>query len=97
MVIIPGFNLHRTHQLTKPEFWSLKKWGKLGGEEKWGEMGNPRGATTTGPEATPPPPPPPELSVKTCVAGGGIGSLAGGGGGAVRNPLLSHAYLKGVS
>ena len=28
--------------------------------------------------------------------GGGIGSLAGGGGGA-RNPLLSHAYLKGVS
>ena len=27
--------------------------------------------------------------------GGGIGSL--GGGGAARNPLLSHAYLKGVS
>ena len=30
---------------------------------------------------------PPQLSVKTC----------GGGGGAARNPLLSHAYLKGVS
>ena len=29
--------------------------------------------------------------------GGGIGSLAGGGGVAARNPLLSHAYLKGVS
>ena len=29
--------------------------------------------------------------------GGGIGSLAGGGGGAARNPLVSHAYLKGVS
>ena len=31
--------------------------------------------------------------------GGRIGSLAGrgGGGGAARNPLLSHAYLKGVS
>ena len=28
--------------------------------------------------------------------GGGIGSLAGGGG-AARNPLLSHAYLMGVS
>ena len=27
---------------------------------------------------------------------GGIGSLAGGAG-AARNPLLSHAYLKGVS
>ena len=53
---------------------------------------------------------PPQLSVKTCGGGGGVGAggggdrqgvLAawpgGGGGAAARNPLLSHAYLKGVS
>ena len=52
-----------------------------------------------------------QLSVKTCMGGGGgvggrvgggggIGSSAGGGGpkggGAARDPLLPHAYLKGV-
>ena len=54
--------------------------------------------------------PTPQLSVKTCrggggrrEGGGGIGSSAGGGGGGVprgvgaaRDPLLPHAYLKGV-
>ena len=52
--------------------------------------------------------PTPHLSVKTCGGGGGgggswsgwgIGSSAGGGsqeGGGARDPLLPHAYLKGV-
>ena len=64
---------------------------------------HPGGATSTGPDATPP-----QLSVKTCRGGelgrGGGGSAGGGvlaawpgEGGAARNPLLSHAYLKGVS
>ena len=65
-----------------------------------------RGATTTGPDATPPP------AICQHLRGGGGGSwdwgggvgvrLGGGligssaGGGAVRDPLLPHAYLKGV-
>ena len=31
---------HRSHQLTKPGFWSLQKWGEWGEVgEKWGAMG----------------------------------------------------------
>ena len=56
-------------------------------------------ATTTGLDATPLP------SYLSKLAGGGGGSWGGGGGywqlggggGAAHNPLLSHAYLKGVS
>ena len=50
-----------------------------------------------GPNATPP-----QLSVKTCGGrGGGQLGCGGGyyssaGGGAARNPVLPHAYLKGV-
>ena len=55
------------------------------------------GATTIGPDVTRPP--------AICqnlwgAGGGGIGSSTGGGGskegGAARDPLLPHAYLKGV-
>ena len=37
---------HRAHQLTKPGFWSLEKWGEMGGNGgKWGEMGGKRGSS----------------------------------------------------
>ena len=71
----------------------------------------PGGATTTGPDATPPPQLSICQNLQggegTVGAGGesrrergggggrGIGSSAGEGG-AARNPLLPHAYLKGV-
>ena len=38
--------------------------------------------------------PTPQLSVKTCGGGGGLAAQPGGG--AARDPLLPHAYLKGV-
>ena len=68
----------------------------------------PGGATTTGPDATPP-----SAICQNLGGGGGGGGAVGAGGGsaggwggvlaawpgggAARNPLLSHAYLKGVS
>ena len=55
-------------------------------------------------------PPPPSYLSKLAGGGGGVGAGGGSvggwgrgvlaawrGGGAARNPLLSHAYLKGVS
>ena len=48
--------------------------------------------------------PPPPASCKKLAGGGsaggwggGLAAWPGGGGGAARNPLLSHAYLKGVA
>ena len=73
-------------------------------------MKKPGGPTAIGPDATNPPPPgicqnlPGEGGGGQLGRGGGgrregLGVLAAwpGAGGAVRNPLLSHAYLKGLS
>ena len=60
----------------------------------------PGGATTTGPDATTPP-----SYLSKLAEGGGLGQGGGGvggywqlgrGAGAARDPLLPHAYLKGV-